>query len=102
MPIYRVWVTTHIERPLYVDAEDKRIAEWATWEYLNDSVAFWPALPMPWEYADAEDHIDADESRSHDDMAPGDIRGVLAESGAIGWARVVESATIEPEATSSG
>lgn len=91
MPIYKVWITTHIERSLYVDAEDKRTAEAATWEYLNDSVAFWPTLPMPWEYADAEDHIDADQSRTHDDMAPGDIRAVVRDGGDIGYVSLDES-----------
>jgi hypothetical protein len=90
MTIYRVWVTTHIERSLYVDAEHARAAKSATWEYLNDSVAFWPALPMPWEYADAEDYIDADGSRSHDDMTRGDIRAVPAESGDVGYVNVGE------------
>jgi hypothetical protein len=67
MPIYRVWVTTHIERPLYVDAKDARTAERATSEYLSDWT-FWPALPMPWEYAHAEDYVDADNWGPHDDM----------------------------------
>jgi hypothetical protein len=88
MPIYRVWVTTYIERSLYVDAKDKRTAESATSEYLSDSAAFWATLPAPWEYADAEDYIEADESRQHDDMAPGDIRAVLTESGDVGYASV--------------
>ena len=90
MAIHRVWVTTHIERPLYVDAEDGQTAESAAWEYLNDSASFWPALPAPWEYTDAEDYINADESRSHDEMAPGDIRAVLAESGDVGYVSVAE------------
>jgi hypothetical protein len=34
MPMYKVWITTHIERSLYVDAEDDRTAEWATWRVL--------------------------------------------------------------------
>jgi len=45
---------------------------------------------MPWEYADAEDYIDADESGPHDDMAPVDIRAVLTEAGDVGYA-IVES-----------
>ena len=90
MPIYRVWVTTHIERSLYVDAEDARTAEWATAEYLSDSASFWPTLAMPWEYADAEDYIDADKAGPHDDMAPGDIRAVVAEGGDIGYVSVAE------------
>jgi hypothetical protein len=100
MTIYRVWVTTHIERSLYVDAEDARTAEWATSEYLSDSATFWPTLPAPWEYADAEDYVIADVSASHDDMAPGDIRGVLAESGDVGYVSIVGSAVIEPQASS--
>ena len=60
MPIYRVWVTTHIERSLYVDAEDPRTAEEAVSEYLWDSTMFWPALPAPWEYTDAEDDVGAE------------------------------------------
>ncbi len=87
MPIYKVWITTYIERSLYVDAEDKRTAEWATWEYLNDSAAFWPPLPAPWDYADAEDYIDADNSGAHDDMTPGDIRALLAERAVISVTR---------------
>jgi hypothetical protein len=89
MPIYRVWVTTHIERPLYVDAEGERTAEWATSEYLSDSATFWPVLPAPWVYADAQDYINADE-RPHDDMAPGDIRAAIAENGDIGYLTVAE------------
>ncbi len=98
MPIYKVWITTHIERSLYVDAEDKPTAECATWEYLNESAAFWPALPMPWEYADAEDYVDAVDSGPHDHMAPGDIRAVLAESGDVSYERVGKGAAIEQEA----
>jgi hypothetical protein len=90
MPIYKVWITTHIERSLYVDAVDDRTAEWATWEYLNNSAAFWPALPMPWEYADAEDYVDADESGPHDNMAPVDIRAVHTEGGDVGYTIVEE------------
>jgi hypothetical protein len=97
MPIYRVWVTTHVERPLYVDAEDERRAEVATFEYLSDSATFWPTLPTPWEYADAEDYVDADKSGPHDDMAPGDIRALLAEDGDIGYVIVAESTLIEQE-----
>jgi hypothetical protein len=100
MPIYRVWVTTHIERSLYVDAEDARTAEWVMSEYLSDSAAFWPTLPAPWEYADAEDHVIADESASHDDTAPGDVRGVLAESGDVSYVSSVGSALIELQASS--
>jgi hypothetical protein len=88
MPIYKVWVTTHVERSLYVDAKDEGTAEWATWAYLQDWAAFWPILPMPWEYADAEDYIDADESGPHDGMAPVDIRAVLTEDGDVGYAFV--------------
>jgi hypothetical protein len=88
MTIYRVWVTTHIERPLYVDAEDARTAEWATSEYLSDSAAFWPPLPTPWDYADADDYIDADESRLHDDIARADVKAVLAENGDVGYVSV--------------
>jgi hypothetical protein len=87
MTIYRVWVTTHIERSLYVDAIDARTAERAASEYLSDSATFWPTLPAPWEYADAEDYIDADESsqRSHEDTAPGDIGAVAAEGGDVAY-----------------
>src|SRR6266542_714041 len=95
MSIYRVWVTTHIERRLYVDAEDERTAEAATWEYLNDSVAFWPALPTPWEYADAEDYVDAAESGPHDYMAPGDIRAVVMEDGDVRYMSVAERVVME-------
>jgi hypothetical protein len=85
MPTYRVWITTHIERPLYVDAEDDRTAEWATSEYLSDSAMFWPSLPASWECADTEDYIFADESGLHADMTPGDIRAVIGEGGDIGY-----------------
>jgi hypothetical protein len=91
MPTYRVWVTTHIERSLHVDAEDEQTAKWATAGYLSNSVSFWPTLPAPWEYADAEDYIDADNSGPHDDMAPGDIRAVVGEGGDVGFVGVAES-----------
>lgn len=100
MPIYKVWITTHMERSLYVDAEDARTAEEATFEYLSDSATFWPTLPMPWDYADAEDHIDADESGPHDDMAPGDIRAVLTEDGDVGYSIVEDRIVLEQEARS--
>ena len=99
MSIYRVWVTTHIERWLYVDAEDEHTAEEATWEYLHDSTSFWPALPAPWEYADAEDYIATDEWGPRDDMAPGDIRAVATESGAVGWESVAGTGPTEQEAS---
>jgi hypothetical protein len=84
MPVYKVWITTHIERHLYVGAEDPRTAEEATCEYLSDSAAFWPVLPTPWDYADAEDYIAANESGPHDDLAPIDIRAVATGNGDIG------------------
>jgi hypothetical protein len=102
MPIFRVWVTTHIERRLYVDAEDERTAEAATWAYLNDSTAFWPALPAPWEYSDAEDYIDADGWRPRDEMAPGDVRAVATENGDVGWESVAETAVTDHEAPTLG
>ncbi|SRR6266511_3899034 len=97
MSIYRVWITTHIERPLYVDAEDGPTAEAAAWEYLSDSATFWPTLATPWDYADAEDYIDADESRSHDDMAPGEIRAILTKSGEVGYSVVGKSSADRPQ-----
>jgi hypothetical protein len=95
MPIYRVWVTTHIERPLYVDAEDHRAAECATWEYLSDFAGFWPTLPAPWEYADAEDYIDAYTSRHHEGMAPGDIKALVDQSGEVSYTIVGEDVVDE-------
>jgi hypothetical protein len=97
MPIYKVWITTHIERSLYVDAEDARAAEEATYEYLGDAASFWPALPMPWNYADAEDYIDADESGPHDAIAPGDIRAALTEGGDVAYVSVAESVVVDLE-----
>jgi len=91
MPIYKVWITTHIERPLYVDAEDARSAEEATFEYLSDAATFWPALRMPWEYADAEDYVDTDASRPRGNMAPADIKAVPKENGDVGYTIVEES-----------
>ena len=93
MPTYRIWITTHIERPLYVDAEDARTAEAAAWEYVSDAAGFWPALPMPWEYAETEDYIDADDSRPTGDMNPVEIRAVVTESGDVSYSRPRQTAS---------